>query len=906
MNKVFVFFVLGVFLVGLIGVGDVSGSPLKSNIVSEEVMNNFKNGAEKVKVVIKVEDANDNLLIKSSSSQAGNPKYIVDEISFDELEALSSNSSVKKIFPETLLHAFLQESTGIIESNFTNNLKINNINLTGSEQTVCIIDTGINFLHSDILGKNKSCVVDCFDKACVENCSIGDDHGHGTHVAGIVAASGGITGVAPNVSLIGIKILDSSGYGSGNSNDLSNAIDWCVDNNATVITMSLGTDNLYDSSCDGVGGLSGWKNSINSAVSQNISVIAASGNAANYTHISAPACLSNAIAVGDTYDGDVGSKAWLGTCTDSSTSLDKIVCHANRNSLVKLFAPGAMINSTWNDGAYDEAGGTSMATPMVAGAFALINQYLDSTGQYKTPGEIEDILNDTGKVLDDTANSGNYYSRINVYDALLSIDATSPEVTLVSPIDNYVTMNINQTFTCNATDWQLSNATFKLWNSSGALINNQTENLTGTENETSFNVTNLSEGEYEWNCFVSDEQGNVDSASLNFTFTIGGIEVYLNSPENGSATNIEETSFNCTSRTASEYELTNITFRLWNSSGYLVSNETRDISGTENITIFDYNFSVEDDYEWECVAYNNNSDEGDGINYSITYDISPPNITNLDADSSTTSATITWTTNESANSSISVSGGSWSNSSNLATSHSISVSGLSASTPYTYTIWSCDEATNCGNDSGSFTTNAVRTSSGGGGGGPSVKVISVKNEELWEGAAEVLAKGDRVNFNLVSGSHSLEVEEVGEGYAKVVINSEPVRLTLNVGDEVKLNMSSPYYYDLIVKLSNIVNGKANVSVTRIFEEIPLDMDNQTGQVDEDIVYHIMDEEPEEQEEIASGVDWNSIIAVGVGVVAVILIILILYEERRIWRAKKKKKEIKRLGPSKKSDGKKTS
>ena len=118
-----------------------------------------------------------------------------------------------------LIRAFMSESVSIVNSDLSNNLQINSLNLTGTNQTVCVIDTGVNFLHPDLLGKNVSCVVDCYNKPCVKNCSIGDDHGHGTHVAGIIGASGGISGITPDISLIAVKVLASDGGGSGNDRD---------------------------------------------------------------------------------------------------------------------------------------------------------------------------------------------------------------------------------------------------------------------------------------------------------------------------------------------------------------------------------------------------------------------------------------------------------------------------------------------------------------------------------------------------------------------------------------------------------------------------------------------------------------------------------------------------------------
>ncbi|MBT3397748.1 S8 family serine peptidase [archaeon] len=464
--------------------------------------------------------------LRSMGSEKVNPKSIYKLVSQKELRELEKLGRVDKIFPKDHLHAFLQEAVEIINSTGTNNLGIGGLNLTGTNQTVCVIDSGVNFSHSDLTGKNVSCVVDCFNQACAEDCSVSDDNGHGTHVAGIVASSGGITGVAPNVSLIGVKILDSNGDGSGNNADLNNAIDWCVAQNVSVITMSLGTTSLYNSVCDAVGGFGNWRDSIDAAVAQNISVIAASGNDENTTHISSPACLTNASAIGNVYDGGYASVAWVSGCTDAPAVLDQIVCHANRNSLVKLFAPGAMINSTDNDGDYVERGGTSMAAPMVAGAIALINQYLNLSGQTKTPAEIEDALNDTGETIEDSAGSGLNFSRINVYSAILSLDITAPAVTLVSPADTLTNSSTNNTFNCNATDWQLANITLKVWNSS-ALYYSETVNISGTSNSSDFNLTDMPTGDYSWNCLASDVLGNSNYSVANFSLTIDSPKVIV-------------------------------------------------------------------------------------------------------------------------------------------------------------------------------------------------------------------------------------------------------------------------------------------------------------------------------------------------------------------------------------------
>ena len=753
------------------------------------------------------------------------------KISREDLDRLVSSREIKSIIKMERIHALLTNVTEIVNSIDTWQLNSHlGLNLTGEHQTVCIIDSGINYSHSD-LGDNYLGGWDFVDS----DDDPMDENGHGTHVAGIVAANGSVMGISPDTKIIALRVLN--GGGSGSPADLVKAIDWCVNNasefNITTISMSLGCNvsidgyiNYCDNENDGC-----WNTqiatSINNAVSNNISVVASTGNYGNNTAISSPACIQNSTPV------------------SSTTKIDTISSFSDRNFLVKLFAPGGTtgsittcsnpnnpsadyICSTGYQGGYLHMSGTSMSAPVVSGAIALIKQYLSLSGQLKTPSEIEDLLYDTGLQFNESSNN---FSRINVYDAILSLDVDAPNVTLISPTDNKVNLTVNQTFVCNATDWQLANATLKVWNSSG-LYYNVTNNLTGTTNSTSFDLDNMLEGNYYWNCLVVDVEGNSDFASSNYTLTIGGVFVNLSSPENNTYTNINETNFTCKLTSEENYELSNVTFYLWNSSA-LVRNETVNISGTNNETTFNWTFVEEGNYSWNCLGVNNGSNESWGDNnFSITYDVTVPNITSLSEAVSSSGATITWTTeNDSSNSSVSISSGTWSNASAYASSHSVVISGLSASTTYSYVVTSCDRAGNCNNSSDSFTTSAAPSppsSSGGGSGSSSISSVSIPKTyevsvtEVVSGYTQTLKKDEKVNFSIFDfegGRHLLTIDNIDVDYVELTIESDPINLKLGVGQSAKLNLTSTIYYDLFVKLNKIVDNSAELTIQLINEPI---------------------------------------------------------------------------------------
>lgn len=347
------------------------------------------------------------------------PRSFSGNITRNGLDILKSNPNVIRIYHSLPGKISLQQSLPLI--NATN---VWSSSYTGKNQTICIIDSGVNYTHSDlgncthtnnINDGSYQKVIGGYDFYNNDNNPM-DDNGHGTYVAGIAVANGKINGTAPNAKIIAIKVTNSSGEFQDDSG-IAAGVRWCTGNssiyNISIITISLSTFSLYDNSsiCDSFdAGIA-----INEAHAAGIFVDVSSGNNGNLTHITHPACTSNATSVGAIYDEDIGSQTWClnsqctQTCTDSTTQKDKMWCANNRGDLLDLLAPGCKINSTNIDGGYEWGSqcGTSYAAPHVAGGAALLLEK-DNT---LNPSDIKNLLKDTGIKIDN-------WSRIDLLAAI--------------------------------------------------------------------------------------------------------------------------------------------------------------------------------------------------------------------------------------------------------------------------------------------------------------------------------------------------------------------------------------------------------------------------------------------------------------------------------------------------------
>lgn len=231
----------------------------------------------------------------------------------------------------------------------------------GAGVNVAILDTGVYKSHFDLKNRIKDCK-DFSGSKPIADGKCDDKNGHGTHVAGIIAADGGtdglgIYGVAPEANIFAYKVCLNNG--SCWSDDIAVAIRSAADNGANVINMSLGSDaesNLI-------------KNAISYAVSKNVLVVAAAGNDGPYEgSIDYPAANADVVGVG-ALDPNLIVTDW------SSRGFNlQSLAYVKEDKDIEFAAPGANIESTWKDGGYVILSGTSMASPHVAGLAAKIWQ----------------------------------------------------------------------------------------------------------------------------------------------------------------------------------------------------------------------------------------------------------------------------------------------------------------------------------------------------------------------------------------------------------------------------------------------------------------------------------------------------------------------------------------------------
>ncbi|MDP9695343.1 UNVERIFIED_ORG: thermitase [Arthrobacter globiformis] len=262
---------------------------------------------------------------------------------------------------------------------------------TGNGIKVAVLDSGVATDNPDINPK-----VDL--RANFSGATSNEDiYGHGTHVAGIVAAThntSGVAGVCPGCTILAGKVLNDSGVGS--SSGLANGINWAVSNGAKVINMSIG-----------VRASRTLETAINNAWSKGVVLVAAAGNGGNQTKIY-PGAYPNVIAVAATDNRD--AKADFSTYGASWVDIAAPGVNVYSTFPNHKFVIGTQNNRSFG---YDVGNGTSMSSPIVAATAALAWSSHPGATNASVRANVESSA-------EDVAGTGTYWAhgRVDAYDAV--------------------------------------------------------------------------------------------------------------------------------------------------------------------------------------------------------------------------------------------------------------------------------------------------------------------------------------------------------------------------------------------------------------------------------------------------------------------------------------------------------
>lgn len=343
---------------------------------------------EEVPVIIQLAKNNKELVngIKSISTKINFELPLINGIacnlSTDKIYKLANSPDVEYISFDSKVFTQLDISSESINTSYAHNLKY-----SGEDITVAVIDTGVA-LHQDLTRPYNRIVG--FKDFIKNKDAPYDDNGHGTHVAGIIAGNGYSSrgkykGIAPKANILAIKALNEEGV--GNTSNIISAISHVINTKDTygtrIINLSIGSP--VNSSCD----KDPLCKAVVEAVKQGIIVVAAAGNSGpNGRTILSPGINPHVITVGASNDNRT-----------VDIKDDTIASFSSRGPTIEgflkpdLVAPGVSINSLSNIdlSGYRSSSGTSMATPFVAGAVALMLEENSSL----TTKEVKENLKDS-------------------------------------------------------------------------------------------------------------------------------------------------------------------------------------------------------------------------------------------------------------------------------------------------------------------------------------------------------------------------------------------------------------------------------------------------------------------------------------------------------------------------------
>jgi len=330
------------------------------------------------------------------------------------------------------------------------------------------------------------------------------------------------------------------------------------------------------------------------------------------------------------------------------------------------------------------------------------------------------------------------------------------------------------------------------------------------------NATAITPGTYNITINTTDSVSVVmtDSSSQVVVNDSGNPVSSLVGPANNSYDN-GNTTFICNA--TDEGDLSAITLYIWNASGSLNLTDANSVSGIFNETNWTKNLNFDSNYIWNCLSNDSANNLDWGINRTLNIDNVAPSITLSSASDSQTSLTITINGAE---------GTCVANRSGASiTNSTLTESSLTCGTSYTYVVNCTDAAGNSGVSSAtSFSTDACSTSSSSSGGAytPSfwLTTYTASDDKFEEGYTRELAMKRRIRITIGDESHYVGIINLTSTTAIINVSSDSQQKVMSVGEEWKVDVNGNDFYDLLVTLNGIENFKANLTLLKIYEEVP--------------------------------------------------------------------------------------
>ncbi len=529
--------------------------------------------------------------------------------------------------------------------------------------------------------------------------------------------------------------------------------------------------------------------------------------------------VSNATATVITANASLsdGPHNWYVNCTEDAANTGT---SETRTITVDTAVPTVTINSPDNDTLTSDNTPDINFTAINAAPTLSCELFIDNSGY----GINFPTANGTATVLgaNSTLSDGSHNFYVNCTDfasntgksetRAITVDTTAPVIATASPTPGNNSYKNSNSTTINVTITEAVGVDACTLEFDGT--NYSMTEVVGTTTLCYATKANLTEGIHNFTVFANDTVGNTGSkGTYFFTVDTANPQIQFVSPTETSGSAYRRTNIQV-NVTATDTNLTNITIRLYNSTALV--NSTTVTTSPEFLNFTNLGDGI---YYFNATAVDDAGNSNSTTTRNVIIDRVKPVISNIAVTAPATYAVVRWQTDESANSTVSygltLSLGDLKSNSSLSTSHSLTLTALSSDTIYFYNITSCDLSGNCNMTGPNNFTTASEHGGGGSSSGGSSGPATSHDIDLNTNPESIVLKlqGYAVKFTADGvNTHTLSIDEVTDDSVTITIASEPVTMTLKIGNTRTFVLDN---YQLSVTLLDIVNKQAKLDIKRL-------------------------------------------------------------------------------------------